>query len=193
MADKPKQLVEACRQCDLFFKQALDTAMTNQRIDVSQEVAFYLLLILVAGMKVDPHADNQAIASRYLEAVLYNQVETLKVVGDHSLMITGMWWPSLLRKLVDVDYYIAIGANSYKRVSESGPRNRAEIFEELSEKFPRLVNVLIEATRCISEANMSNRDILRMYEVWLRTHNDFIAEKLRSLGINVVDVKTTKQ
>ena len=56
-----------------------------------------------------------------------------------------------------------------------------------------LVNILSETTRCISEANLSDSNILRMYEVWLRTHNDFIAKKLRSLGINVVPGKTTRQ
>ena len=193
MADNPKRIVETCVQCDLFFKETLSRAMSNQHISTSEEVAFYLLQILVMGMKADPHTENQAIAKKYLEALAANRVDMLRVVGDRSLIIAGIWWQSLWRKLVDVDYYIKIGADSYQRVSESGPDNLIEIFEELSENFERLVNILAEATRCVSEANMNNRDILRMYEVWLRTHNDFIAEKLRSLGINPVNIKTTKQ
>ena len=197
MADNSGQLVEACKRCDFFFKEALDKAVKNQRADVSPETAFYLLTLLTIGVKavprpdsqkVDKHKeDKQTLAQKFWEASFNNQTNILRIIGDHSLIIAGIWWQSLLKKRVDVSYYASIGASSYKMVSESGPGNLAETFEELSENFEKLADVLTEAVCCISEAPMSDKDILDQYEKWLRTHNKSIARKLRSLGINVGD------
>jgi len=193
MNDKAKEFIEIREGCDLFFKETLDDALGNQHLRISQEVAFYLLGILLIGVRKGPDDETRSVAERYMLAQSNEQVDELKAVGDSSLIIAGIWWQSLLRRLVDVDYYIAVGSRSYQKASEVSPKNLADLFEELSDNFNSIVNVMAEATRCISEANMSNNDVLRIYEVWLRTHNTFLEKKLRSLGINVVPGKTTKQ
>lgn len=193
MGNDVKVFLEICERCDEFFKETLDNALNNQRLQISQEAAFYLLGVLLMGIKRNPGDDTKSMTERYLFAQRNEQVNALKAVGDSSLIIAGVWWQSLLRKLVDVDYYITIGSCSYQKASEITPKNLAGLFEELSENFSNLVNVMAETTRCISEANMSDNDILRMYEVWLRTHNTFFEQKLRSLGVNVVPGKTTQQ
>lgn len=184
-----RQLLEIYKKGDLYFKELLDKAIKNQRLDISEEAAFYLLGILLMGMNKHP-VGEKTIAEQFIKAASNSEA---KLVGDTSLIIAGIWWQSLFRKLVDVDYYINIGSRSYQKASESSPENLNELFEELSQNFCNLVNVLAEATRCISESNLSNANILRMYEVWLRTHNAFLEQKLRSLGIDVVPGKTTTQ
>lgn len=191
--DQTKKFIETCKKCDEFFKEILDDALNNQHLQISQEATFYLLGVLLMGMKRGPNDDTRSMTEKYLLAQHNEQASALKAVGDLSLIIAGIWWQSLLRKLVDVDYYITIGSLSYQKASEITPKNLADLFEELSENFSNIVNVMTEATRCISEANMSNNDILRMYEVWLRTHNRFLAEKLKDLGLNVVSGTTTRQ
>ena len=193
MNNKAKEIIEAHKRCDAFFKEILDNALNNQRLQISQEAAFYLLGILIMGMKKDPNMDTKTLAEKYLIACHTEEATAFKAIGDLSLIIAGIWWQSLLRKLIDIDYYINIGSRSYRKASEATPRNFAELFEELSENFDQIVNIMIEATCCISEISMSDKDILRMYEVWLRTHNIFIEQKLRSLGIDVVPGTTTKQ
>ncbi len=193
MTDKPEQPVEAYKKCDLFFKAALDDAMANQRLHISQEAAFYLMGILVLGMKKDPHSETKSLAEKYLLAQHAKETEKFKTIGDLSLIIAGIWWQSLLRKLVDVDYYVVLGSHSYQKVSETSSGGLSDLFEELAQNFRNIVNILTETTRCISEANFSDNDILRMYEVWLRTQNTFLEQKLRLLGINVVPCKTTRQ
>lgn len=193
MDDNTKQFLELYKRCDAFFKEVLDEAISNQHVQISQEAAFYLMGILLMGIKTDPGADVQSLAEKYLAAYKSERPEEFRFVGDASLIIAGIWWQSLLRKLGDVDYYIGLGSQSYQKASEITPKNLSELFEELSENFRNLVNILIEATRCVSEANLSHRDILRMYEVWLRTQNTFLAEKLKSLGVEVVPGKTTVQ
>lgn len=193
MNDREQQFVEICKRCDLFFKESLDNAIASQHLYISQEATFYLMGILILGVKKDPHSETESLAEKYLLAQYTEETEKFRIVGDLSLIVAGIWWQSLLRKLVDVDYYIDLGSHSYQKVSEISSGDTFDLFEELAQNFRNIVNVLTEATRCISEANMSNGNILRMYEVWLRTHNKFIAEKLISFGINPVNIKTTKQ
>lgn len=193
MNDEAKEFLEICKKCDLFFKKALDEAVENQHLQISQEAAFYLLSLLLMEIKRDPNDYTKSLAEKYLLAQYNERASALKAIGDSSLILAGIWWQSLLRKLVDVDYYMAIGSHSYKKASEITPKNLAGLFEELSDNFGGLVNVIAEATRCISEASTSDGDILRMYEVWLRTHNTFLGQKLKALGIDPVPDKTTKQ
>lgn len=193
MNDRAQQFIEIYKKCDLFFKESLDDAMASQRLHISQEAAFYLMGILVLGMKKDPHGETESLAEQYLLAQHTEETEKFRAIGDLSLIVAGIWWQNLLRKLVDVDYYVDLGSHSYQKVSETSSGDLADLFEELAQNFKSIVNILTETTRCISEANMSDSDILRMYEVWLRTQNTFLEQKLRSLGINVVEVKTTKQ
>jgi hypothetical protein len=187
-----RRLVEIYKKCDAFFKEAIEAAIKNQHLDLSDEAKFYALSILLMGIKIDPTAEKKSLAEKFLTGQI-NDPETLRLVGDYSLMIAGIYWQSLLRKLVDVDYYIGLGEQSYQRASEHAPRNLSELLEELSKNFSGLVDILMEASRSITENKMTNADILRMYEVWLRTNNIFIEQKLRSLGITVVPGKTTKQ
>lgn len=198
MDDQVKQFIQICRKWDGFFKEALDEATNRQNSRLSQEAAFYLLGILIGNLKIDSSVENKSLAEKYNEALIgqfhgSDQADKFRVIGDYSLIMAGVWWQSLLRKLVDVDYYINIGSRSYQKAGESGPRNLSDLFEELSENFNKLANILTEATQCIASAKMSNSDILRMYEVWLRTQNPFLESKLRSLGIDVVPGNVTKQ
>lgn len=191
MKDEDK-LLEIFQKCEYFFKQALDEAIKHQRISLSQEAAKYLLDILILGLRLDPFKEMPGVGGKYLEALEQNRTSDFKKIGDASLLAAGIWWRSLLRKLVDVDYYIKIGSMSYHRVGEAGPQNLSDLFEELADNFKNLVNILAEAAQSVSAPNLSNEDILRMYEVWIKTHNPFLAEKLKELKIIVAPVTTTK-
>jgi len=192
MDEETKELIEKCKKCDAFFKEILDTAIEKRRVEISQEMAFYLLDILRLGLKEDPHFDAETTIKRYEIAFGSRGPESFRAIGDSALIIAGIWWQSLSRKILDIDFYIKLGRLSYQREAEK-QKNLTELFEELSENFDKSVNILMEATRCISEANMTNRDLLRIYEVWLETHNAFLEEKLRSYGINPVNTKAPKQ
>src|SRR3989344_7171062 len=192
MNEETKGLIEKCKKCDAFFKEVLDTAIEKRRVEISQEMAFYLLDILSLGLKEDPHFDAETTIKRYEIAFGSRGLESFRAIGDSALIIAGIWWQSLSRKILDINFYIKLGRLSYQREAEK-QKNLTKLFEELSESFDKSVNILMEATRCISEASMTNRDLLRIYEVWLETHNAFLEEKLRSYGINPVNIKAPKQ
>jgi len=91
------------------------------------------------------------------------------------------------RKLVDVDYYIDVGGAAYGSLSESVRgtiRGRAfhGVFAELAAKFREFVDVLAEIRDSTRAAD--DHDILRLYEVWLKTGSQRSFQILKRLGVD---------
>ena len=190
--DDVKRLLEVCQKCDAFFKEALDEAIKNQRVQISEDVASYLLWILLMGIRKDPHFNPQTTIQRYVNAFTGQGPETFRDIGDSSLMMAGIWPDSLTRKLVNIDYYLKMGSLAYQREAETS-QNLGDLFEELSENFTKSANILMEVTQFISANDPKPNDILKIYERWLKTHNKFLERILIKLGINPVKVRTHKQ
>ena len=182
------------------FLSAVTVAIANQRVDVEEETVFYLVNMLAYFSRSDRLFDEtadgvvlQPLAMIYAKAVQARSMEdrhrAFKHLGDVALLIAGMFADSLNRKLVDVDYYIAMGSSAYACLSDEARQSvRAQafkaIFTELSRKFQRLVDVLAEVSER-SQLGASN-DLMRLYELWLRTGSPRAASKLRSLGLEPI-------
>jgi hypothetical protein len=97
-----------------------------------------------------------------------------------------MFSESLSRSLVDVEYYIEMGGRAYDALGEVAARNGRErsLWDELSEKFSQLVEVLNE----VSERTMasSNAGLVRLYEKWMKTGSVRLATLLRQQGVPAV-------
>src|SRR3990170_4133939 len=87
------------------------------------------------------------------------------------------------------EYYMAMGSSCYSYVA-SVDRNGEirRLFSELAAKFPAFVDVLNE----VSERSRltSSKDILRIYERWLRTKSKFAEKALGDMGIEPTDTGT---
>jgi hypothetical protein len=94
------------------------------------------------------------------------------------------------RSLVDIDYHIAMGGRAYGTLAHSLERGRrralARVFAELASKFQPLTDALAE----IGEAAYvyTQRDVLRLYEVWLKTGSARARRLLWRLGIEAIPV-----
>ncbi len=116
------------------------------------------------------------------------QNKILKRLGDVALFVSGFFSDSLNRKIIDVDYYVAMGGSAYGSLCIGTRGNRrgrestlSPVFAELSEKFVACVDLLNEVS---AGANIHNDgDILRTYELWLRTGSKRAEKILRALGI----------
>jgi hypothetical protein len=102
-----------------YFHEALMSAMCNQQVDVEDETAAYVINLLAqcsrttALFQSTPDGlDLKPLALIYADAVEAPTAErrnrALKQLGDVALFIAGLFADSLKRKLVDVDYYIAM-------------------------------------------------------------------------------------
>lgn len=180
-----------------FFRDSLDAAMSNQRLDVADQTSHYVvnLLTLFAradelyqqgddGRRIKPLA--LMLADALEAATTFERDRALRRLGDVSLFMAGFFAHSFARRLVDIDYYISMGGGAYGHLSETmrgttGAATFREIFEELAAKFQPFVDVLNEVSEMARET--SDQDVLRLYEIWMRTGSPRAAAMLRKLGV----------
>ena len=163
---------------------------TTKRYGVlsSEEATFYLVNLL-AGFVYPEQPGGRSLLdeplavrlARALQTGGVQQREGLRRVGDLSLFISGFFADSLSRKLVDVDYYIALGGYAYGSLGRRDEDACADIFAELAEKFVTYVDVVAEVSE--RSAVRSNAELLRLYEKWLRTGSRRNGELLVERGI----------
>jgi hypothetical protein len=200
-AESSSSRVIASTNVRAYFQESVTEAMANQRIDAAEETVGYVVELLTAFTRTEqffgPSPEGPALrplANFYADAVEAPTVEhrhrALKRLGDVALFISGIFSDSLNRRLVDVDYYVAMGGNAYGCLSESvqsSHRGRvfSSIYGELASKFQHFVDVLGE----ISDRSRSGTesDVLRLYELWLRTGSQRAANQLKTLGIHPVE------
>lgn len=179
-----------------FFRNTVKAILTDRKIRVEETTEFYVVNLLTqaaqsSGENADPNYFEEPLAILFGKAFSTNsQIEKytlLKHLGDQSLYISGFFGDSLQRKIVDMDYYIAMGAQAYEHLSDLSKRQVekdffAKTFNELSQKFTSFVDLFAE----ISErANITNdQDVLRMYERWVFTKSRRLLEKLQKQGIH---------
>lgn len=113
----------------------------------------------------------------------------LQRLGDVSLFIAGFFVRSFARKLIDVDYHIAMGGNAYGCLAETlrqSARGRAaaQVYAQLAQQFQGLVDALNEVSE--TSCRHSDADILRLYEVWLKTGSQRARALLGQLGVQPV-------
>jgi len=194
MTVKTAQL-EVIVQPQAYFHELVSSVLGNQRLKPQPETEVYLVHLLEQFMSTDrlyPRGADGTFKEEPLALMVKEAMEQpepsqqrvmFRQVGDVSLYVAGFFPDSLNRKLVDIDYYIGMGGTAYHQVAMRAEENvMRSLYSELAEKFAAFVEVLSE----ISEKTGSPRsetDLLRLYEVWLRTRSDRAAKALASAGI----------
>jgi hypothetical protein len=199
----PKSLV-AVTNLREFFHDSVQTALRKQQVSVDDHTEHYVVNVLTMfarsdelyeqtpeGTRLKPLAHMLAAAT---EAPTQQQRDqALRRLGDVSLFIAGFFAQSFARKLVDVDYHIAMGGRAYGTLAEttrSSIRGQAfaAVFLELAQKFQRLVDVLNDVAEMSYEH--SDKDILRLYEIWMKTGSPRAYGILRRLGVDPVQTRS---
>jgi len=184
-----------------FFHDSVQKALRNQRVDVDDHTEHYVVNVLTMfarseelyertseGVRLKPLAHMLADASAAQSA--QQRDETLRRLGDVSLFIAGFFAQSFARKLIDVDYHIAMGGRAYGTLAENmrySIRGQAfaAVFLELAGKFQRLVDVLNDVAEMAYQH--TDKDILRLYEIWLKTGSPRAFAILQRLGVAPVN------
>jgi hypothetical protein len=167
-----------------YFYEVVTEAIRNQGVDTSQTAEYYLVNLLAAYTKAP--VDDEPLGLKAAASVLASpdeRIRQLKDVGDTSLYISGFFADSLQRRLVDVDYYIELGGRAYGELARhfKVTRGAGEVYVELQEKFPRFVDVLAEISERSSMT--SAQGVVQLYERWLRTGSERVAQRLRAQGV----------
>ena len=180
-----------------FFHESMQSALRKQKVAVDDHTEHYVVNVLTVFARSEELYENTAegvrlkpLAHMLAEASAASTPQqrdaALRRLGDVSLFIAGFFAQSFARKLVDVDYHIAMGGRAYGTLAESTRgtlRGQAfsAVFLELAQKFQRLVDVLNEVAE--TAYTHSDKDILRLYEVWLKTGSPRAYGVLRKLGV----------
>ncbi|HKR34745.1 MAG TPA: hypothetical protein VJT10_07895 [Steroidobacteraceae bacterium] len=193
-AAKPLVAVTNLRE---FFHDSVQAALRKQRVDVDDHTEHYVVNILTMfarseelyditseGVRLKPLAHMLADAAEAPSA--QQRDETLRRLGDVSLFVAGFFAQSFARKLIDIDYHIAMGGRAYGTLADNlrgtmRGQAFAAVFLELAQKFQRLVDVLNDVAEMAH--THTDRDILRLYEIWLKTGSPRAFAILQRLGV----------
>lgn len=199
---KSKILDEA--SLPLHFKEMIDKVKNKQNLKLEDITEFYLVDLLsrfILSANLFPQGEErsleQPLAMQLYQALekksLEEKVAILKKMGDFALYISGFFHEYLGNKSVDIDYYISMGTGAYGAASKlTEPNTKKEVlsklFKELSDKFKRIVDLLAE----VSELSFisSDKDLMRIYEKWVKTKSPRLKKKLVEMGIFPVFRKT---
>ena len=188
-----------------YFKDALHGVLANQRLALEDQTEHYVVNLLTLFARSEALFEQTAEGLRVKPLVLmlsealeaHSRIERergLQRLGDVSLFIAGFFARGFARKLIDIDYHIAMGGCAYGTLARrlapggaqaAGASRRAsvlgQVFAELAEKFQPMVDALNE----LSEAGYthSHEDILRLYELWLKTGSRRSYALLKRLGV----------
>ena len=180
-----------------YFRTSIDGVLSRQGVDVDPHAAHYVVNLLTLFSRSEElyqdHGDSYGL--RPLALMMADAADAptpaarnhaLQRIGDVALFISGFFADSLANKPVDVDYYIRMGGTAYGSLSEEvrgtfRGNAFAAIYRELAVKFQVLVDVLNEVR---DEARgESDRDLLRTYEIWLKTGSRRARKLLRDNGV----------
>ena len=193
-ATKPLVAVTNLRE---FFHDSVQTALRKQHVAVDDHTEHYVVNVLTMfarseelyestpeGIRLKPLARMLADASAAPSS--QQRDETLRRLGDVSLFVAGFFAQSFARKLVDIDYHIAMGGRAYGTLADNlrgSIRGQAfaAVFLELAQKFQRLVDVLNEVAEMAH--THTDKDILRLYEIWMKTGSPRAFAILQRLGV----------
>lgn len=191
MKDKPE--IALVVQPQEYFRELVTTAMRKQRIQARPETEFYVVNLLNQFITTDTlyqrdergQAKDEPLALMIKDALENpsprHQANLFRKVGDISLYIAGFFQDSLRRKLVDVDYYIEMGGTAYQAAAKRIDDARRGVLGELAEQFAGWVDVLAEVGDRTTPK--TEKDLLRLYDLWVRTRSERAAKALQEAGI----------
>lgn len=172
---------------DAYFRDHVDKALKEEHLEPNPPTGEYLVRLL-AAYAAQP-IEDRPLALRLFEALGAPPRERraqLREIGDTSLYLSGFWADSLASKAVDVDYYIEMGGAAYGELArasrEANALPIAAVFAELATHFARFVEVLMIISHRTCR-NRGNRDVVRLYERWLRTKSRWAARSLVEVGV----------
>src|SRR5450755_3103279 len=165
-----------------FFRDALKSTFAKQRLTVEDQTEHYVVNLLTLFARSEALYERTPNGTRLkpLVVMLSEALEApsqqarhcgLQRLGDVSLFVAGFFAQSFARKLIDIDYHIAMGGRAYATLADTLSRGRSRVlgnvFGELALKFQPIVDAL----NALSETSYSHsdKDILRLYEIWMKT------------------------
>ena len=196
--DVPGARVEIDLACDLhgFFEDLLDDALRSHGYSATEASERYVVGILADFAK--PAAREVEALERPLTLLLdealhsagSERFERLRSLGDGVLYTSGFFAEHLKERGVELRYVRELGARAYDGAASMlrghGESGAPDLFRELSDNFTMfadMVGCVADALQANS-AHVSDREMVRLYERWLRTGSAPLAAVLLGRGVS---------
>ncbi len=193
-ADAVKKDLSFSENSKDYFRQSLREAFTQRRVETAPQVEAYLVDVLNYYLlatnlfnEEDPSGKKtrETLAEMMLRAANSapkQRYELLKKLGDSALYISGFFADSFQRKVIDVDYYMDMGATAYHSLSrEIYEDSFSQMYLEISRKFNIFVDVFMLMGRKTMAPEQDN--ILRLMEYQAKTGSGVAQDILLEKGI----------
>ena len=188
---------------DDFFRDAVESAIKARQVEASGSTTTYLVTLLEDQAR--PAVGESKAADKPYTLLLEDALETpdlgerferLRLVGDEVLYRLGFFGDHFEARGVDPEYLIRLGSRAYGAAGSliTGGSSRSldsaaaepsgiDVFGELAKKFGSFVGVLNEvADLTVAAGAVTSRAVVKLYERWLRTRSDSLADALSSHG-----------
>jgi hypothetical protein len=190
-----------------FFHDSVNDAMECNRLNADHHTAHYVvnLLTLFARAEAFHEATDSSAGRQPLALMLADALDAptaegryagLQRIGDVALFVAGFFADDLQSSVVDLDYYVSMGGGAYSSLSmetRGTMRGKAfgSVFAELGAKFQQFVDVLNDVRD--QAGSLTDADVLRQYEVWLKTGSERARRLLRQQGVFTFCPPTAEQ
>lgn len=119
-------------------------AEVASQLNLNENTESYLVFLLQRFVQ-EPELLESVVALDALAALqepTHLQIEKLKLVGDKSLLVCGLFPGLATRRHVSVEYYSQMGQAAYLTISACQEQASAELYLQLSQYFPQLRKIL---------------------------------------------------
>lgn len=177
-----------------FFGSVVDDALRLRKVQASAAASQYVVGVLCDFAR--PSEETESPFSKpltfqlrdALEAPFAERFHRLRALGDGVLYAVGFFGGHIELRGIDRRYVMHVGSSAYTNAAAMlhapGQAGKFGVLEELAVKFGEFVDVLQEvAEGAIAMGARDERDVVKLYERWLRTGSSRIAEELGARGI----------
>jgi len=180
-----------------FFHQLVDQAVRNEHCAATEAAEHYLAGLLADYAK--PERLDAASLERpltllldeALRAVGSERFERLRSLGDGVLYTSGFFADHLSTRGVELRYVRTLGARAYDgaatmlRQSAGDGTGPPDVFRELADNFAMFAEIVSRVADVLqaNSAQNSNRQVVRLYERWVKTGSAPLAVALAGRGL----------
>lgn len=132
-----------------LWADLIQQAETGAALQLGEELESYLVFVLM-GHTRDVQLHRHVMAVDYLLARAESGTrhkQELRELGDRCLLLAGLYPEQAERRMVSVDYFLAMGSRAYGELSGALKAAVGELYGHLAQAFARLVRVLMELRR----------------------------------------------
>ena len=145
----------------------------------------YLVFTLMRFAK-NSQLNAHALAIDYLNAHHLSsnlRSEQLRDIGDQCLLVSGLYPQSAEKRQVGVTYYVDLGRSAYHHISTVTQKGIAELYQQLSESFVLLMDLL----QTIRQYTMPALQPIAAMDLWQQTGSRAAFKQISTDGVPMHD------